>query len=65
MAEEYIVAIGLLTRSDIDRLGASFSRLYPVAEAPGFGDLLAAIDEADRAYRARQDRLELPPARAD
>ena len=44
-----VLAIGLLTRRDLDLLGPTFDRLWPVDEAPAFPDLIAAIDEADRA----------------
>ena len=33
------------------RSSVGFDRLYPVNETPCFGDLLRAIDEADRALR--------------
>ena len=56
--EEPIVAVGLLTRSDIALLGNSFDRLWPVEETPCFGALLTAIDEADREYWRRRDRAE-------
>ena len=55
-----IVAIGLLTQRDLDALGSGFKRAYPIDEAPCFGELLAAIDEADRAFL--QDRTG-PPMR--
>ena len=42
-----IVAVGLLTREDVQLLGPTFDRLWPVEEAPGFDTLLQAIDEAD------------------
>jgi hypothetical protein len=42
------VAAGRLSQRDIDILGIGLHRLYPVREAEGFDDLLAAIDEADR-----------------
>jgi hypothetical protein len=45
--EERIVAVGLLTRSDLDLLGPTFTRVWPVEDAPGFSKLLEAIDEAD------------------
>ena len=54
MDQEQIIAIGLLTQGDVDRLGPTFRRLYPVDETPCFGELLAAIDEADR--RVWRDR---------
>jgi hypothetical protein len=43
-----IVAVGLLTERDLSLLGANFSRIWPVEEAPHFDELLQAIDEADR-----------------
>lgn len=43
-----IVAVGLLTQRDLELLGQSFDRLWPVNETPCFGSLLQAIDEADR-----------------
>jgi KaiC/GvpD/RAD55 family RecA-like ATPase len=43
-----IVAIGLLTQSDLTLLGPAFDRVWPVEETPSFSELLRAIDEADR-----------------
>jgi hypothetical protein len=51
MDYDQIVAVGLLTQNDVRLLGPSFERLWPVEEAPHFGDLLRAIDEADRRLR--------------
>lgn len=48
MTYERIVAVGLLTRRDLNVLGPAFDRVWPVEEAPSFGELLRAIDEADR-----------------
>lgn len=45
---ERIVAVGLLTRRDLEVLGPTFDRIWPVEEAPDFAELLRAIDEADR-----------------
>ncbi len=45
---ERIVAVGLLTRQDLEVLGPTFGRIWPVEEAPHFNELLRAIDEADR-----------------
>lgn len=53
MAFEGIVAVGLLTRNDVDVLGPSFTRLWPVEETPCFDGLLRAIDDADREIRTR------------
>jgi hypothetical protein len=46
-----IVALGLLTEDDFQKLGSNFTRMYPVDEVPCFGALLQAIDEADRVLR--------------
>ena len=51
MADERIIAIGLLTLSDLERLGESFTRLWPLDNTTDFADLLRAIDEADERLR--------------
>lgn len=57
--EDKIVAIGLLTRRDLEMLGSAFSRVFPLDENSGFDGLLIAIDEADRTLRqARDARVE-------
>jgi hypothetical protein len=43
-----IIAVGLLTRRDLQLLGPTFDRVWPVEQAPHFNELLRAIDEADR-----------------
>ena len=45
--QERIVAVGLLTKHDLRLLGPAFDRIWPVEEAPSFGELLRAIDDAD------------------
>ena len=56
-----IVAIGLLTQRDVFALGHDLSRVYPIDEAPCFGALLGAIDEADRAFHSARDaQLAIP-----
>jgi hypothetical protein len=42
-----IVAVGLLTKRDLDVLGPAFTYAWPIEDASCFSDLLAAIDEAD------------------
>ena len=59
MDQDRVIAVGLLTRRDLDLLGPTFDRLWPVDEAPAFPDLIQAIDEADR-----QLRNEIPAAKA-
>ncbi|HYC95949.1 MAG TPA: hypothetical protein VEB39_09665 [Sphingomicrobium sp.] len=51
MADERIVAIGLLTSSDLERLGATFTRLWPIDQTTDFSELLRAIDEAEERHR--------------
>ena len=41
-----IVAIGLLSREDLQRLGSAYQSAIPVQDVPAFEDLLLAIDEA-------------------
>jgi hypothetical protein len=58
MVRERIVAVGLLTKNDVQLLGPAFDRLWPVEDAPCFSGLLQAIDEADRKlWRERDARL--------
>lgn len=54
MASDHIVAVGLLTQRDLDLLGHTFDRLWPVDEAPHFAELLRAIDEADRELQGQE-----------
>ena len=51
MPDERIVAIGLLTLNDLERLGETFDRLWPVDKGTDFSELLQAIDEADERFR--------------
>ena len=51
MADERVIAIGLLTLSDLERLGETFTRLWPIDQTTDFADLLRAIDEADERIR--------------
>lgn len=65
MAQERIVAVGLLTSRDLDRLGEGFKRCFPVSDDGKFEDLLKAIDEADSAAELRKTRSDGSGARAD
>jgi len=58
---ERIVAVGLLTQRDLNLLGPTFERAWPVEDAPAFGELLRAIDEADR----RLEEQAVPPQEGD
>lgn len=51
MTDHKIVAFGLLTERDLQALGPTFSRAWPVDDKPCFTQLLHAIDEADTAMR--------------
>jgi hypothetical protein len=51
LPQDRIVAVGLLTQRDVDLLGPTFRRLWPVEQAPCFPDLIQAIDDADRDLR--------------
>lgn len=48
VSAQRIVAVGLLTAGDVEALGPTFERLWPVEETPCFSHLLQAIDDADR-----------------
>jgi hypothetical protein len=50
LPKDRIVAVGLLTQSELTLLGPTFTRVWPVEEAPMFNQLLRAIDEADREF---------------
>ena len=47
MPEDRIVAVALLTESDLTVLGPTFTRAWPVEDTPVFGQLLREIDKAD------------------
>ena len=51
MAWERVVAVGLLTQRELDLLGPSFTRAWPLDESPCFAELIQAIDEADKEMR--------------
>jgi len=55
MSDERIVAIGLLTRSDVRRLGDTFTRLWPIDQTTDFSELLREIDEAEARHRRLAD----------
>jgi hypothetical protein len=53
---ERIIAVGLLTRRDLEVLGPTFDRIWPVEEAPHFNELLRAIDDADQRLQQQNRR---------
>jgi hypothetical protein len=58
MNGERIVAVALLTETNLQMLEDNLKKVYPIDETPCFPDLLRAIDEADREHWREQDRLE-------
>jgi hypothetical protein len=57
MPQDRIVAVGLLTRNEVDLLGPAFDRIWPVEQAPRFSEILRAIDEADRKLQQQNSDL--------
>lgn len=47
MAKDRIVAVGLLTQGDLDRLGTGFRNVIPVKRDTMFDDLLAQLDQIE------------------
>jgi hypothetical protein len=56
--DEQIYAVALLTRKEASLLGPAFARIWRVESTPCFGELLAAIDEADREHWRKKDLRE-------
>ena len=54
---ERIVAVGLLTQRDLNLLGPTFDRIWPIEDVASFSDLLRAIDEADERLQHAGRRL--------
>ena len=53
MPDDRIVAIALLTRTDLERLGETFGRVLPLEDCSEFSELLRAIDEAEERQRLK------------
>lgn len=47
MSSEPIVAVGLLTRRDLDVWGSGFRRAYPVTHDADYSGLIRMIERAD------------------
>jgi hypothetical protein len=62
--DQAIDAVALLTRSELTSLDPAFERAWPVEKAPCFGELLAAIDDADRSFWRREDNDRAASAQA-
>lgn len=61
LCSRQIVAIAPVTTEELALLGPQFKRAYAVDETPCFGELLYAIDEADRDIRQSRN-AGMPPA---
>jgi hypothetical protein len=62
VSREPIIAVALLTQAELQALGSSFDRAWPINDAPCFQGLLQAIDEADRElWRSRDAAQECSP----
>lgn len=53
---EKIVAVALLTDTDLERVGGSLKRVFPLDQGSDFSDLLAAIDDADSKSKEARPR---------
>ncbi|WP_019515960.1 hypothetical protein [Sphingomonas sp. Mn802worker] len=51
-----IVSVGLLTQRDLDVLGTSFTRHFPVPRDNSFDDLLRQLDQVDMARPVAEPR---------
>lgn len=58
MERDPIVAVGLLTQTNLTALGSTLKRVFPINETPCFTELLRAIDEADREWWRDRDHSE-------
>jgi len=58
MAENRIVAGGLLTQQELDRYGSGLKQVFPVSDAAGFDELVRLLDKADREQWREEERLE-------
>ena len=51
---ERVIAVGLLAQKDLNVLGPSFKRAWPLEDVSCFSALMQAIDEAERELRRAQ-----------
>jgi hypothetical protein len=54
MPNDRFVAVGLLTRRDLDVLGSGFRRAFPLNDTTDFTSLLIEIDQAEQNRPQRQ-----------
>ena len=64
MADERIIAVGLLTKNDVRLLGPTFDRLWPIEDASCFSELLEAIDQADAEFSDASENSAIRPTDA-
>lgn len=55
MVADKIVSVGLLTQRDLDVLGTSFTRHFPVPRDDVFDDLLRRLDHVEYSYEPSAD----------
>ena len=58
VAKNRIVALGMLTQSNLESFGKDLKKVYPIDETPCFAEILRVIDEADREHWREDDRKE-------
>jgi hypothetical protein len=58
VAENRIVAVGLLTQQELDRYGSGLKQVFPVSDGACFEELVRLIDEADREHWPEEERLQ-------
>ena len=58
MPGDRIVAVSLLTQSELNRYGGALKKVFAVEDTPRFAELLRLLDEADRQRWPEQDRQE-------
>jgi len=51
LPSERIVAVGLLTESNVRTLGSSLKKVFPITDDTRFDDLLQALDKAQHARK--------------
>ena len=56
MSDDRVVAIGFLTRADLDVLGQGFTRCFKVRDDDVFADLLAQLDHVEPVRTADAQR---------
>jgi hypothetical protein len=58
MPADRIVAVCLLSQSELERYGSGLKKVFPVEGTPCFDELLRLLDEADRRHWRGAERTE-------